>query len=120
MKIKLILSVLTIGSLAFAVPGMRPVHEPTEENMETVSAVVTGVRATGSYDIFFKVRDHEGENFYINRGVERGLDPEAIEAFVKGKGVDLTFVKHQSLFDPNGRAHHLVMVSCGDSLIFAQ
>lgn len=111
---------ITVAATILVAVGLQPVPQPTSENTETVSAVVTGVQATESFDIFFEVTDHDGERYYINRGVEHGLDARSLEALVRNKVVDLTYVKHRSLFDPAGRSHHLIAVSCGDSLIFAQ
>ena len=120
MKTMWIVGGLALGAIGMAVGGLRPVPQPTEDNTITVTAEVQGIRATDSYDIFFLLKDVDGVNYYINRGVEQGLDPEALRAYLVGKEVSLTYVDHKSLLDPGGRARHLVAVSCGDSLIFAQ
>lgn len=120
MKLQWILVGVVVAVFVIGVWGLRPVPQPTEENMETVIVEVADIRATESFDIFFDVRDHEHEQFYINRGVEQGFDAEALKRYLQEKQVALTYVKHRSLFDPGGRVHHLVKVSCGDSLIFAQ
>jgi len=100
--------------------GFSIVPDPTEENTKTVVVGVSEVRLNSSKDIQF-ISEWGGDTvYYINRGEELGFNAQEINNFVTGKEVSLSYVDHRSPLDWNNQTRHLVRVSCGDSLIFAQ
>ncbi len=59
---------LVLGLLAF-----RPISIPDEKECLSENGVVTEIFASGTKDISFKLRGFD-KTFYVNRGIERGLD----------------------------------------------
>jgi hypothetical protein len=113
--IGLLLILLALGFLMVnAVPTI------TEENTETLIGVVKRVYEPCCQDVVVEVA---GENrvFYINRGMEEGIDPAAWNGQLKGKEVTLVFVPHNwNPLDPSGRMTTIAEIRQGDETLFSR
>ena len=74
---------------------------------------IINIRAGTSYDIVFS--DNHGDHYYINRGLERGLNLETLNATVLNKTVTLHLPKLWL-----GTSEHIAQLAVGDSIIFTE
>ena len=84
----LVMFVLLVG---FAFVALK-VPDPIEENLYTVTGTVDNIVSECCKDINIRMRDTD-ERFYINRGVERGIDPEVWNQLLAGKEVSMRVIR---------------------------
>ena len=98
------MAILAILSL-FVVLVFRPV-DTSKANRLNVAGTVQSVEEIGSGDIIFTLQDDETE-YYINRGRQRGLQPEDLEGRLIGREVAIEYADHWTPLDPAGRHRHV-------------
>jgi len=85
--------------------------QPEECDIETVKIV--SISEGTSYDIIFN--GSHGERYYINRGLEQGLNLDSLNVKVLNKTVTLHLPK---LF--YGTSAHIAQLAIGDEIIFTE
>lgn len=111
---------ITIGSLLLIVVILifRPVPIVSEEKAIAEQGIVTDVYVlSGGNDIVFRLKDTK-RRFYINRGTERGLNPETLKEKLTGQEVVLKYPKYWTPLDWNNSVKHLAKVEFGEEVIF--
>jgi len=98
-----------IGVMFIALFGLilRPVHVPKNaEDCLVAEGKVIGIFEGGVKDVVFRL---EGDKamYYINRGLEQGLDLEDLQEKLIGNNVVIRYPEHWTLLDPNNRTKHL-------------
>lgn len=74
-----------------AAPGCR-VPTPDEQNTVTVEIVLEEIREGSSYDVVLETADGDA-SYYINRGLQYGVDLKEWKRELTGKTILLTYVR---------------------------
>jgi len=89
------------------------ISNPQPEECEIVEVTINKITKGSSYDIVF--HDDGTDFYYINRGLEQGLNLETLNAKVLNKTVTLHLPK--MLF---GTSEHIAQMAIGDEIIFTE
>ncbi len=113
-------NILLIGIPVFAILitfalSTLTITKPQPNKCEVQTKTITKIKEGTSYDIIFK--DTNGESYYINRGLERGLNLEALNTKVLNKTVTLHLAKVLGGF---ATSNHIAQLSIGDAIIFTE
>ena len=87
------------------------INNPQPENCEVVETTIKKITKGSTYDIVF--HDTGTDYYYINRGLERGLNLDSLNAKVLNKTVTLHLPK--MLF---GTSEHIAQLAIGNVIIF--
>lgn len=111
---------LSIGALFFlGVLVLRPVPIVEEHEAITTSGIVEKIAEMGDQDIFFKLKnDHR--RYYINRGLERGLELSELESSLIGNQVTLKYPKYWTPLDWNNNIRHISKLEKDNQVIFTE
>jgi len=90
------------------------INNPKPEECAIISTKITKIIEGTSYDI--KFYDHGGDYYYINRGLERGLNLDSLNAQVLNKTVTLHLAK--VLGDIT--SEHISQLAIEDNIIFTE
>jgi len=90
------------------------IQNPKLEDCHVVETTIIDVYEGSSYDIVFQ---DNGTDYYINHGLELGLNLEDIKASVLNKTVILHLPK---LFGGAVNSEHIAQLAMGDSIIFTE
>lgn len=82
-------------------------------NMTTQKGIVKSVSATAHKDIVIELEDNS--SYYINRGMEGGINYEWFQKYLPGHEVEL-YIQNEHLFGANG--NRIVEISINDSCIY--
>nr|WP_321221782.1 hypothetical protein [uncultured Psychroserpens sp.] len=89
------------------------INNPKPEDCEIITAKIIKITEGSSYDIVF--HDAGTDFYYINRGLENGLNLDSLNAKVLNKTVTLHLPK---LF--YGTSEHIAQLAIGDDIIFTE
>ncbi|NNF36278.1 MAG: hypothetical protein HKN68_19400 [Saprospiraceae bacterium] len=103
--------------LITAVLIFRPVPIVAEFEALTESGIVTDIYEAGVNDIVFLLKDN-GRRFYINRGLENGLELNSLKEKLIGNKVVFKYPKYWTPLDWNDEIKHLSKVEFKDEVIF--
>lgn len=105
--------------IILAAMTLKPVPMVSEKECLSQVGIVSEVFEGGTLDVVIRLKDND-ERFYINRGLERGLDLVTIKSDLIGHEVTLKYPDHWTPLDPFNRTHHLSKVVLGDKVIFTE
>ena len=89
------------------------INNPQPEACKIVEVTIKKITKGSSYDIVF--HDDGTDYYYINRGLEQGLNLETLNAKVLNKTVTLHLPK--MLF---GTSEHIAQMAIGNEIIFTE
>jgi hypothetical protein len=89
------------------------ISNPQPEECEVVEVTIKKITEGSTYDIVF--HDTGTDYYYINRGLEQGLNLDSLNAKVLNKTVTLHLPK--MLF---GTSEHIAQMTLGDEIIFTE
>ncbi len=89
------------------------INNPQPEDCEVVEVTIKKITEGSSYDIVF--HDAGTDYYYINRGLEQGLNLETLNAKVLNKTVTLHLPKLLL-----GTSEHIAQMAIGDDIIFTE
>lgn len=89
------------------------INNPKPEECDIEVEKIINIKEGTSFDIIFS--DSHGDHYYINRGLERGLNLDSLNAKVLNKTVTLHLPK---LF--YGTSEHIAQLAIGDEIIFTE
>ena len=104
--------------LAFAAMTLRPVIVPKDaKDCLVAQGKVVKVFEGGVKDVAFRL---EGDKtmYYINRGLEHGLNLEELQKELIGNNVIIRYPKHWTLLDPKNRIKHLSILEYNGKEIY--
>ncbi|TJY37985.1 hypothetical protein [Pontimicrobium aquaticum] len=113
MKQKIPFFVLTLFFSVFLVFKSCVINNPQPENCDIVDVTIKKITEGSSYDIVF--HDTGTDSYYIDRGLEQGLNLETLNAKVLNKTVTLHLPK--LMF---GTSEHIAQLAIGDDIIFTE
>ena len=113
-RIVLILtSVLAIITLL----SMRKVPPASSDNCAVIEDRILEVkRGMGASDVVLTL-EHDDSYYYINRGLERGLDLSALRTKLTNRNVTLHYVRHWTPLAGN-HTRHVARVELEDGVVF--
>ncbi len=116
LTVRILLFTMVFFSLLFAL-GIRPVPKITDQNRVVVETTIRSIFVAGDQDIVF-ADNHSDRYFYINRGLELGLDVISLKAKLLGKKVAISYPKYWTVLDPKGKSIHLSKLELEGEVIF--
>lgn len=96
---------------------LRPVPIVYESQAITEHGVVSDIYEGGENDVVF-ILDGIKRRFYINRGLENGLDLATLRADLIGEYITVKYPKYWTPLDWNDRIKHISKVEHKDKVIF--
>lgn len=108
--------VLLVG---FAILALRPVPIAKEADCLSVSGTVTDIYEGGEKDLVIKLR---GQNkiYYINRGLERGLDIQQLKTALIDQQAVLKYPDYWTPLDPGRSSIHISKIENGGRTVFSE
>jgi fucose 4-O-acetylase-like acetyltransferase len=91
------------------------IQNPKPEECEIVTATISKIIEESSYDIVFV--DKGGDRYYINRGLEQGLNLQDLNASVLNKTVTLHLAK---ILGGMATSEHIAQLAVNDNIIFTE
>lgn len=116
---KTILFVLFIGLLILFGFSLRKVPAPLHENCSTVRGTVEKVHSPCCSDIVIQLANNK-RTYYINRGLEDGLELVKMKADLEGKEIVLQKINHWTPLDPENYTVPLAEVKLNDEIYFSR
>jgi len=108
------LGVLFILSLGFV---FKPVPIVSEEKALIEKGIVKSISEGGTNDVLF-ILENSDTRFYINRGLENGLDLNLLKEKLIGQEVVFKYPKYWTPLDWDNKIKHLSKVEFGNEIIF--
>ena len=91
------------------------IQNPKPKDCEIISTTVSEIIKGSSYDIVFV--SNNGDRYYINRGLERGLNLQDLNATVLNKTVTLHLAK---VLGGTITSDHIAQLAIDDTIIFTE
>ena len=114
---KLILISFSIFIFIFAVLIFRPVPIVTENNTIVESGVVSEIYSNKGNDIIFLLKNNQ-RRFYINRGLENGLELEHLKETLIGNTIVVKYPKYWTPLDWNNSIRHISKLDFNGKTLF--
>lgn len=97
---------------------LRPVHIPRNVNECLVAkGKVVRIYEGGIKDVAFRLEGNK-TTYYINRGLEQGLDLTKLQKELLGNNVTIRYPKHWTLLDPDNKIKHLSVLEYNGNEIY--
>lgn len=104
--------------LIFASMIFRPVSIPEDPSELLVAeGQVVKIFEGGTHDIAFRLKGDK-TMYYINRGMEYGLNLEELQNELTGNNVTIKYPEHWTLLDPKNRVKHLCILEYNGKELF--
>jgi hypothetical protein len=105
--------------LALAVAILGPVPIPEEKDCLIVKGTVVDLYEAGTKDVVFKLKGDD-RIFYVNRGLENGLDLKKLKSELINKEITIKYPKHWTPLDPFNSVRHISKIESGGQTIFSE
>ena len=115
--VKTTLITLSILFFIIALLIFRPVPIVTEDNTITEQGVVSSIYSNEGNDIIFTIENTQ-RRFYINRGLENGLELNNLKQRLIGNEIVLKYPKYWTPLDWNNTVRHVSKVQFKDEVLF--
>lgn len=89
------------------------ISDTRPQDCEVIKVSIKSIREDSSYDIVFT--DFQNDRYYINRGLERGLNLDSLNNKVLNKTVTLHLAKL-----PLGTSEHISQLALDKEIIFTE
>ena len=103
--------------LFIAVLIFRPVPIVAESKAITETGIVSEIYANKGNDVIFLIKDTP-RRYYINRGLENGLELEKLQTELVGETIVMKYPKYWTPLDWNNRIRHLSKVEYKGEVLF--
>lgn len=114
---KIILISFSLIILIIAVLIFRPVPIVSENRTISESGIVTEIYSNKGNDVIFVMENTE-RKFYINRGLENGLELKNLKEKLIGNPIVVKYPKYWTPLDWNNSIKHISKVECNDEIVF--
>ncbi len=91
------------------------IHNPIPEQCYVQTETIINIKEASNFDIVFS--DTHGDHYYINRGIELGLNLDSLNAKVLNKTVTLHLSK---LFGGLVTSEHIAQLKVREEIIFTE
>jgi len=113
-KVLIVLSLFSLLTI-FLLIRSCVVDNPRMDDTIVITTTITKITEGSGYDIMF--RDDGGGKYYINRGLERGLNFDNLNTAVLNKTVTLHLAK---VLGGMATSEHISQLAVGDTIIFTE
>ncbi|HTF29052.1 MAG TPA: hypothetical protein VK625_09420 [Flavitalea sp.] len=97
----------------------RPVPIPVERDCLTTRGIVSEVYEGGTNDVVFKLQGQH-KTFYVNRGLERGLELDKLRTELISKEITIKYPKYWTPLDPVNTIRHISKVEHKGRIVFSE
>lgn len=115
--VKIILISFILIILIIAVLIFRPVPIVSEKQTISESGIVTEIYSNKGNDIIF-ILENTKRRFYINRGLECGLELNNLKEKLIGNSIVVKYPKYWTPLDWNNSVRHISKVECDGEIVF--
>jgi len=105
---------LTMGAGIF-----RPVPKVPEKELLVTEGTVSNIFTAGVKDIVFELEGTD-RSFYINRGIDQGMDIRSLKKELIGKDVIIKYPDYWTILDPNKKTRHITKLESDGEIIFTE
>ncbi|MGK7397689.1 MAG: hypothetical protein ACNS62_24155 [Candidatus Cyclobacteriaceae bacterium M3_2C_046] len=116
-KLRFLIFFALILSMAFFV--LKPVPIPSEEECLAATGTVFVIREGGEKDIFIRLNERD-ELFYVNRGLERGLQLNKLRETLINQKVTLKFPNYWTPLDPGNSVRHISKIEINGETVYSE
>lgn len=106
------LTILAVLFVAWCMMAIGPDGTSVLGNTKTIKGRVVDIYDGASYDVVFKLQN-EPHTYYINRGVEKGLNVEHLKQQFMNKEMEVSYVSHFG-----SRGGHINRIMHADSIVY--
>ena len=114
-----ILPGLAIAFIGLLLLVLRPVPIPLEKDCLIKKGVVSEVYEGGTNDVVFKLQDQH-QQFYVNRGLERGLELNKLRTELISKEITIKYPKYWTPLNPFNSSRHISKVEHDGRIVFSE
>ena len=114
---KYILIAFSSTLFIIAILIFRPVPIVSERNTIVEKDVVSEIYSNPGHDIIFIMKNKQ-RKFYINRGLENGLELNLLKSKLIGNTIVVKYPKYWTPLDWNNSIRHISKVEFNDQIIF--
>lgn len=115
MKITLVSLILIVSIIAVLI--FRPVPIVSESNAISEIGIVKEIYSNKGNDVIFIMLNTD-RKFYINRGLENGLELNNLKEKLIGNSIVMKYPKYWTPLDWNNRIRHISKVEFKNEIIF--
>ena len=119
MKMRNWIILLALLVLGLGVLVLRPVPIPEEKECLSLNGTVSQIYAGGANDLVIKLKGVDRE-FYVNRGLERGLDLKMLQAELTNKQIVIKYPKYWTPLNPDNSVRHISKIEFDGRIIFTE
>lgn len=117
MKTKYWIILIGVAFIALGILIFRPVPIPDERDCLIVKGRVIEIKEGGVNDIVLRLADQD-QTFYVNRGLERGLELEKLKTELMDKEITIKYPKY---WTPLGNSSkHISKIESAGRTIFSE
>jgi hypothetical protein len=116
-KVKNTLIVLCSFILIIAALIFRPVPIVTESEAIVETGIVSEIYTNSGNDVFFELENKQ-RRYYINRGLEYGLEIERLKNKLIGNSIVVKYPKYWTPLDWNNRIRHVSKLEFDGETLF--
>lgn len=91
------------------------VNDPKPEECSISEVVIVKITEESSHDIIF--HSEHGDQFYINRGLKKGLNLDSLNAAILNKTVTLHLAR---MLQGTITSEHIAQLAIGDTIIYTE
>ncbi len=113
------MSGLAIAFIGLLLLVLRPVPIPLEKDCLIKKGVVLEVYEAGTNDVVFKLQDQQ-QQFYVNRGLERGLELNKLRTELISKEITIKYPKYWTPLNPFNSSRHISKVEHEGRTVFSE
>ena len=106
-----------VGVLVLGIVIFRPVPIPKESDCEVVTGNVIRIDEQGDKDIVFTIAGQK-RTFYVNRGLERGLELNKLRSDLINKEVTIKYPRYWTLLGNSSK--HIAKIEFSGRTIFTE
>lgn len=109
---------LLILVFIFLAASFRPLPKASLKNSEIIKAKLIDIgESEGDFDIGLRLENDENF-YYINRGLENGVNLEALQESLLNQEVEVFYIKHFTPIDPKQRSRHISRIKVGNQIVY--
>jgi hypothetical protein len=105
--------------LGIVITIFRPVPIPDEKDCLILKGTVITIHEASSNDVVFRLQGVD-KTFYINRGLERGLDLKTLRADLTNKEIVIKYPKYWTPLNPDNSVRHISKIECDGKTVFTE
>jgi hypothetical protein len=97
-----------------------PLPAATLDNCKKYTGMVEEVRTgDGPGDIVIRLKDNN-HYYYINRGTDYGVDPEALRQEILNTDIEIFTINHWTPLDPTSNTKHIARLTSGGRILYSE